>query len=356
MITGTERQARRDAISRRAENARRVTAGEPPVDDDDTAGVIVPGTTQGGSQGAVALRNGSALVRSGQPVIDGAQVLAYTRQFLDHFAIWPSEAALTVATLWAAHCHCRGADKALVFMSTPRLLFSSAEPGSGKSHAMKLVSRLCPDPVIFTEPSEPAMAHSIGEHQTIGLEEVDVFFGAGNRKAAVRAIINDGYTPDGQWARVRNGSVHRLCTFGPMMMAGLDKVESGTSGVMAATLSRCIRIKMRRAPDDYRAPRFDRQARYAATLISERLAQWAAQNIDELASYVPEMDEIGNRQAELWEAVHTVADIAGGPWPQMIRDAADELITTGGTPAEDEDRAAQLDEIMASWGAEGSEL
>ena len=319
--------------------------------------MIVPPAAHGPSAGAVALRNGGGLTRAARQDIDGAQTLAYARQFLDHFAVWPSEAALTACTLWAGHCHARDAAKSLVFMSSPRLLFSSAEPGSGKSHAMKLTSRICPDPVIYTEPSEPAMAHSIGEHQTIGLEEVDVFFGTGNRKAAVRAIINDGYTPDGQWARVRNGQTHRICTFGPMMMAGLDKVESGTSGVMSATLSRCIRIRMRRAPEDYRPPRWDRQAMVAARLISERLTAWGQQELDQLATWIPELPEgVGNREAELWEPLIAVADIAGGPWPEMARDAAEELIATGGMPPEDEEKAAMLDDIMASWDAGEGDL
>lgn len=349
MIETTE--AKRERMRADAARIRAATApGTPLRDEEDRASATAGGSGYGGSQGTVALRSSGAMGRPGGQRVDGAEALEYARRFLEHFAVWPSEAALTAATLWAAHAHCRDAAKALVFMSSPRLLFSSAEPGSGKSHAMKLVSRICPDPVIFTEPSEPAMAHSIGEHQTIGLEEVDVFFGTGNRKAAVRAIINDGYTPDGQWARVRNGQTHRICTFGPLMMAGLDKVETGTSGVLSATLSRCIRVKMRRAPDGYRAPRFDHEARYAASLISEELTTWAKQNLAALASYVPDLDGIGNREAELFEPLAIVADIAGGPWPDLMRDAADELITTGGMAPEDEDRSEHLDAIMAGWG------
>ena len=183
---------------------------------------------------------------------------------------------------------------------------------------MKLTSRICPDPVIYTEPSEPAMAHSIGEHQTIGLEEVDVFFGTGNRKAAVRAIINDGYTPDGQWARVRNGQTHRICTFGPMMMAGLDKVESGTSGVMSATLSRCIRDQD--APGTGGLPAAEvgpagdggREADQRAADSVGPAGARPAGNVD--PGRCPRAS--ANREAELWEPLIAVADIAGGPWPE----------------------------------------
>ena len=106
---------------------------------------------------------------------------------------------------------------------------------------------------------------------------------------------------------------------------------------------------MRKAPEGFRAPRFDPQARFAAKLIGERLGLWASQNLDALSAHVPELDGIGNREAELFEPPAIVADIAGGIWPELMRDAADELITTGGMPAEDEDHGAQLDEIMAGW-------
>ena len=302
---------------------------------------------------AIMARPGGALIRSGRSQVDGGQALAYARQFLGHFAIWPSDAVLTTCTLWAGHCWARDAGKTLVFQSTPRLLFSSAQPGSGKSAAMKLVSRLCPSPALFTEPSEPAVAHSIGDHKTLFLDEIDVLFGTnGTRKSAIRAVINDGYTPDGKWPRVRNGVTHEMPTFGPLAMAGLDKVEAGTSGVMAATLSRCIRVRMVRAPEDYRPPRYDPQARMAATLIGERLGAWCQQELGALASWIPPLpDGIGNRDAELWEPLLTIADVAGGQWPQLARDAAEELIATGGMPPEDEDKAAMLDQLMAGLGA-----
>ena len=117
----------------------------------------------------VAVR-GSAAFTKQRVAVDGAETLEYARRFLAHLVVWPSPEALTLATLWAAHTHCRDANGMLVFLSSPRLLFSSAEPGSGKSEAMKAVSRLCPSPVLMTEPSEPAVAHSVGAHDCLFLE------------------------------------------------------------------------------------------------------------------------------------------------------------------------------------------
>lgn len=342
------RELRERAEQIRRERALRTPlAGNPAVE--GALASPAPGSPSGA---ALAVRAGAPVMRAQRDRIDGAETLEYARRFLAHFAVWPSEAALTACALWAGHAWARDASRTLVWLSTPRLLFSSAEPGSGKSHAMTLVSRLCPDPEVMVEPSEPAVAHSIGEHRTLAIDELDVLFGAGQRKAAIRAVVNMGYTVDGTWDRVRNGSVHRISTFGPMLLAGLDKVDTGTSGTMAATLSRCIRVKMRKAPEDWRAPRFGRQARFAASVIGERLGMWCAQELPALAAHVPDTD-LGLREAQLWEPLLTVADIAGGDWPALARDAADELITTGGMAAEQEDeRLDRLEDIMAGWGEE----
>ena len=122
-------QDERDAAQDTTEGATMIDARRETATDQPS---LVAKYQQMGAKKAVALREQSAVVRRVRPV-DGAQTLEYARRSCAHFAVWPSEAALTTATLWAAHAHARDAKKALVFLSTPRLLFSSAEPGAGKS-------------------------------------------------------------------------------------------------------------------------------------------------------------------------------------------------------------------------------
>jgi hypothetical protein len=301
---------------------------------------------------ALAVREPTA-VTTRRELVDGEKVLGWARGFLGRFIVWPSGSYLDAAVLWAAHAHARDADGMLVWQSSPRALFSSAEPGSGKSAAMRAVARICPSPAVFTEPSEPAVAHAIGkEHATLFLDEADVLFQT-QRKAAIRAIINDGYTPEGSWARVRNGSVDKICTFGALGMAGLDKLDTATSGSMKATVTRCIRWRMRKAPGDYRAPRFDGQARMVASAVTDRLTAFARQELGSLAVAVPEVPEgIGNRAAELWEPLIVMADAAGGRWPDAAREACEEMVLASGMPDDDAEREAQVDDIMNGWGEE----
>ena len=300
---------------------------------------------------AVAVRAPAALVRTREPV-DGSQTLTYVTRYLRHMIQFPSEAALLTTALWCMHSHCRDASGRLVFLTSPRLLFTSKSPGSGKSWAMEIAAQLCPSPAVMIEPTMPALVHSVGAaHDTVALDEVDVFFGGGQgeRKAAARAIINAGYRGSGAYRRMYKGEAQIVPCFGAMMMAGLGKI--GTNSALEATLQRCHKVVMVKAAPGYRPPRWDRQAQAAAQIISERMAVWASQNLDDLGTHVPEVPGwLNPREAELWEPLLSIADLVGEPWGQLALAACEEMVTSGGQPPEDEDKLAELEDIMNGWG------
>ncbi len=67
--------------------------------------------------------------------ITGADWLNYMRMFFARYVVWPSEAALDTAVLWAAHTYAResmdnGAE--LIWKATPRLFVLSKERNSGQ--------------------------------------------------------------------------------------------------------------------------------------------------------------------------------------------------------------------------------
>ena len=83
---------------------------------------------------------------------------------------------------------------------------------------------------------------------------------------------------------------------------------------------------------------------------------WASQNLDELGTYVPEVpDYLSPREAELWEPLLSIADLVGGDWPELARQACEEMIASGGQPPEDQDKLRELDDIMNGWGSMDSE-
>jgi hypothetical protein len=289
--------------------------------------------------------------------VDGRFVLTQTRAFLKRYAVFPSESALTAVALWVAASHARDEAGRLIWQEFPRLGMLSSEPGSGKSRVLELLQMLCPAaPSIESEPSEAAVALMIGkEHRTLLLDEADVLFGAGRRKAAIRAIINAGYKCGGTWSRVRSGKVESVPVYGALALAGLDVMEKGTGSTLEALLQRFIIIRMRKAvgaqPHKPREVVGEFQGRRitgedVAARLRELLEAWTAQEHTLLAAIVPEMpDGVELRQEELWASLLAVSQRAGGPWPQMGWEACTDISLYGGTPDVIQENIEMLDSL-----------
>jgi hypothetical protein len=297
---------------------------------------------------------GTVATRTG---IDGAFLLGQTRKFINRYAVM-TETQSTAVTLWVGASHFRTEAGSLVWREFPRLGFFSSEPGSGKTRCLELLQLLCPAaPSIETEPSEPAVALMIAkEHRTLLLDEGDVLFGAGKRKAAVRAIINAGYKRGGTWSRVRSGKVESVPVYGALALAGLDHMEKGTGSALEALMQRFIKIRLHKAKG--RQPHKFREivgedpqgnpvdGEDVAGRIRELWAAYAAQEWAALAALTPQMPPgVELRQEELWWAMLALSQHCGEVWRDLGWEACEDIGLYGGTPdtvAEDLDMLASL--------------
>jgi hypothetical protein len=292
-----------------------------------------------------------------QPDVSGDEVLRAIRICLGYMAHWPSDDALTAAALWVAQSHARNPDGAPAWAYAPRFMLLSREGGSGKSWMARLMAKLAPEGRMLVEATKAALIQQIAEHRTVVVDETDILFGSGNRNAGIRAIVNAGYEPDQATSRMRGRQSQDVPLFGPMILAGLDKLKDATGDDLKTLISRCIIVHVRRAPDGYRPPRFDSTARATFTAVGQRAARWMAQEVARgIGDVVPDVPEgLGNRPAALWEPLFAVADAAGGDWPQMAREACARLERAAGVPDEDDDAAGELDDVLAAWGSDGGE-
>lgn len=298
-----------------------------------------------------ARRTGTVATRQPQRV-PGAQLLDVVRQWLGTYARFPSEGALDAVTLWAVHAHCRDKDGVLVFRATPRLYLLSSEPGSGKSRVLELLGMLCPATFgLDLEPTAAGLVYTIArERATVLIDEGDILFGAGARKAAVRAIINGGYTRHGTYLNGRGAKASRVPVFGALAMAGLDVMEKGTGDTLNALMSRGVKIRMQRAGGDDRPAKVTQVSEGQAVKLSGWLAAWAAQERAGLAVADPVAPEgIDGRAEQIWAPLLAVADAAGGEWPERARAACTELALAG-SPAAQEEVAGQIAAFAAACG------
>ncbi|HET8659376.1 MAG TPA: DUF3631 domain-containing protein [Micromonosporaceae bacterium] len=256
----------------------------------------------------------------------GAAVLDEVAAFVARYVAFPTQHALTAVTLWAAHTHAVGC-----FYVTPRLVLDSAEPGSGKTRVLELLNLLCRHPEMTISISTAALFRLVSAHpHTILFDEVDAIFNprnSGNHED-LRALLNAGYKRGATIARcvgdAKSIAVQRFSVFSPVALAGL-------AGNMPATiLTRAVTIHMRRRASGEPVEPFEEQeAEQLAEPIRERLATWAAEVANTLATARPVMPNgVVDRAAEVWRALLAIADAAGQRWPDAGREACRHFVLT----------------------------
>lgn len=307
------------------------------------------------SQAQVAVQAPAALVRQ-REAVDGAKTLGYLFTFLKRFAVWGSDAEIVTAALWIAQTYARDGDGMPIWQYCARLgIFGPS--GSGKSWKSRLIGKLSHKGEILVEPTKPAFIDLCAEQHTVILTEADEAFRSPGRSRGIVAVINASYEPDRSSSRKQGGVAVKIPLFVHAVLDGIDDVMlSENRPDLRALVSRCIVMLSRKAPEGYRPPRFDRQARMVAEMIGQRCAQWMAQEVaDGMADDVPEVPEhLGNRPFALWEPLMTVALRADqgdpeGPWSVAARDACEQLEAAFGTVEQDEDTKSELDRIMSEW-------
>lgn len=253
----------------------------------------------------------------------GAEILEMVHAFLARFIAYPSEAAHIADTLWIAHCW---------FMehweSTPRIAFMSPEPGSGKSRALEVTEPLVPRAVHAVNTTPAYLFRKVSDDQglpTILYDEIDTLFGPKAKdNEEVRGMLNAGHRRGAVAGRcVTKGKIvvtEELPAYCAVAIAGLHDLPDTIS-----TRSVIIRMK-RRAPYEYVEPWRVRINEPQAWPISDRLRNWSESRGTRLSW--PDMPHsIQDRDADVWEPLLSVADLAAGEWPELARDAAVTLVT-----------------------------
>lgn len=251
-------------------------------------------------------------------VEDGAALLNDIEAFLARFVAYPNAAARVAHTLWIAHAWFMDCWEA-----TPRLAFLSTEPGSGKSRCLEVTEPLVPNPIHAVNVTPTYIFRKISDKDglpTILFDEVDTVFNSkGGGNETLRGVLNAGYRRGATAGRVLGTSVEELPAYCAVALAGLGNLPD-------TIMTRSVIVRMRRRPEgaDVESWRPRTVAPEASALYS-RLQYWAATNKANVTW--PALPEgIADRNADVWEPLISVADLAGGNWPMRARAAALYLI------------------------------
>lgn len=267
------------------------------------------------------------------PVVLAEVLDEVRRKITDHAILSP--AAAVAVTLWVAATH------VLPYLDYFGILHViSVTRESGKTRLLELVKLTSAKAWAVISPTESTLFRTIeAESPTVIIDECDAM--AEDRVSSFTALLNDGVSRGGCIPRTERGAngafeVRLYSTFAPKAIGSIGQPFSD------ATVSRTIPIAMIRAtPDELRTLkpfRYDRAERGWAALIRAKLQRAAADcgphlrallstvHEDEYASAVTMPDGIYSRQADTWEPLFGLADLAGERWGGVAREAALELV------------------------------
>jgi hypothetical protein len=257
-----------------------------------------------------------------EPVTDIGPVLDTALAEVTRYVIAPPH-RLATAVLWSAAAHLFSRMD-LGFDVAPRLGIRSKVRGSGKSTLLECVENLTPRPVLAGSISPSSIFRFIEEMRaTLLIDEADNVVNKNNNPDLL-AILNSGHrrrtayvirsvpTENGGWAPAR------FNTFTGIAFAGLE--------TLTETLQdRCLGLPLHKATREEKPEHLVNG--YSPVLIAcrRKFARWAA-DLQELAA-VTLPPEFFNRAGDNWLGLFSIAEAAGGEWPDRVRRAAMEGIS-----------------------------
>lgn len=258
-------------------------------------------------------------------VVDGADLLDRIAAAVSRYCILPSPHALTGVVLWIACTHLTDA-----FEYAPRLVARSAEKRSGKSRLLEVVDALVYDPLRKVNASVSYIFRSLDRDgmppPTLLFDEADTIFGTkvkAEQNEDLRGLLNAGFQRGLTFGRTM-GPLHTPTEFQTFAMAALAGI-----GQMPDTIEdRAVVVVMRRRKrTETVEPYRTRRDRPGLVALGDELAVWAASVVAEATGYEPQGLGVEDRAADVWEPLVTVADMAGGRWPTLAREAAAYMVS-----------------------------
>jgi putative DNA primase/helicase len=224
-----------------------------------------------------------------------------------------SDAATIAVAGWIMHTFVYEA-----FQHTPRLAITSPVKRCGKSTLLEVLRATVNRPVKADNISASGTFRTVEALSpvTLLIDEADTFLG---QNEELRGILNSGFERGGEIIRVveirDEHQPVRFRTFAPVALACI--------GNLPGTLEdRAIPIALqRRAANEAVVKLRTPGARAALQTLARRCARWAADRRRHLDPDPAVPEALADRESDLSALLISIADDAGGSWPERMRHA-----------------------------------
>ncbi|MYR94845.1 MULTISPECIES: DUF3631 domain-containing protein [unclassified Streptomyces] len=281
---------------------------------------------------------------------EGEEVLTSLREQILRYVVMPSEEASVAVTLWVAATHLQTA-----WQHAPRLAVVGPAKRCGKSRLLDVITESVHDPLITVNASAAAVFRSITDTPpTLLVDEADTLFGSAKvaeKNEEMRGLLNAGHQRNRPTLRV-SGPNHEVSKFPTFAMAAL----AGIGDLPDTIMDRSVVIRMRRRMPGEKVAEF-RTFRDTPPLhaLRERLATWLGPLHASAMELTPAMP-VEDRAADTWQPLVSVADLAGGMWPSLARNAC--RVMAKHEAEQDQDRSSLgirlLADVRRAFASEGN--
>jgi putative DNA primase/helicase len=233
-----------------------------------------------------------------------------------------------------------------VAVYSPMLAITSAEADSGKTTLAGTLRHLTPKARGAAELTASSLFRFVDfYHPTLIIDDADKLFA---RKPDLVHIVNVGWTRDEAMIPRTGpkGIVHWYSVFCVKIIAGVNL------RMAKETKTRCIFIKMLEKLQHEKVDAFKHIDDENFLTLRRKLARWAADNAAALKDARPAMPSLNNRTAMNWKLLLAIAELAGGDWPKLARQAAAKLTRVRREPSEGKRLLAAFWDLFAKHGPE----
>jgi len=240
--------------------------------------------------------------------ISGDKLLSTIKEELLKYVILPAGVAEAIAA-WVVLTYCY-----VAFRILPMLGIVSPVKRCGKTTLLEVLQGMTKKGLTASNISPAAVFRTIEKYSpTLLVDEADTFI---KDNEELRGVLNSGHTRATAFVVRVVGENHepvKFNTYGPKAVAMI--------GTLPDTLNdRSVIVSLRRKAPGETITKIGVDFENECNEIRRACRRWADDHMDILRETEPDIPETNNdRMTDNWTPLITIADVAGGDWPELMR-------------------------------------